>query len=582
MLDHDQNSPKSKRIWRTIVVYLGGAWVIIEALNFVVDKYHLSSAVIDLIIILVIAGLPITIINFLNDRKLTPVSISLHLMILTLAAILIGFNYNNPNLISAAKMRLFRFQDDQKALAESIRSMVILPFDNYTGNKELDYYVAGMHSAMIVDVGKISALRVISKTSSMSVEKMGKTISTIASDLNVDAVIEASVSCIGQDSVCIHIQLVSAFPEEKQLWSQDYYEDKTQIENLYHKVSKKISEEINVMLTPQEEVLLAKSKPVNKKAYDLYLKGLFYLDQINKESLEAATKYFKLAIEEDPDWAPPYGGLADTGGYQQQMGFVPPPVIKPLIYNNTDIALSLDPNAAGSYHSKAVMAVWTEWDWQKGEEAFIKAIELNPNNALSHMFYAHLLLTLQRPQEAKEQCKIALDLDPLRPFVLGLATVVQQSIGQYEYAVQLSEKALSIEPNHYFATWALEGAYYHNNEYTDSYKTLLKVYGLENDSTLRSLDQITTNQEYKTELRLLVKRLEEINEATGFILPGAFAFYYLRLDELDKAVHAIIKGYEIHDPSQPYFATAVEDFYKLKDHPDFLDILQKMNLQVKY
>ncbi len=126
------------------------------------------------------------------------------------------------------------------------------------------------------------------------------------------------------------------------------------------------------------------------------------------------------AIEIEPDWAPPYAGLAEVEAYRNQMSFIPPTIAIPKIYENLNKALELDPNSANAHYIKAVIAVWTEWNWEKGEEEFKKSIELNPNNALCRMFYAHLLNILHRPEEAIRQADLALKLDPSRPFILGL------------------------------------------------------------------------------------------------------------------------------------------------------------------
>jgi serine/threonine protein kinase len=156
-----------------------------------------------------------------------------------------------------------------------LESIVVLPFENYTGNDELEYFVAGMHSSLIGDIGKISALRVISKTTSNAYKNVEKSIPEIASELGVDAVIEAFVLSLG-DSVRLQVKLVDVFPEEQQLWVQDYYEEKSQILTLYNKVTKEISEEINIVLTPQEQNLLTEDKIVKKEEYDGYLKGNIY------------------------------------------------------------------------------------------------------------------------------------------------------------------------------------------------------------------------------------------------------------------------------------------------------------------
>ncbi|MCD4710312.1 MAG: hypothetical protein K8R52_05655 [Bacteroidales bacterium] len=335
-----------------------------------------------------------------------------------------------------------------------IQSLVILPFDNFTGDDQLEYFVSGMHSSLIGDLGRISGLRVISKTSSNVYKGVGMSVPQIAAELEVDAVVESTVMCLG-DSICLQVKVISAFPEEKQLWIADYKEEKSQILNLYNRITKQIADEVKIELTADEDRLLVESRTVDPEAYDAYLKGQFYLDKIDKDALQRATEYFNIAIEVEPDWAPPYAGLAEVMAYRMQMSFIPPSVAIPKIYENLNKALELDPNSSNAHYTKAVIAVWTEWNWEKGEKEFIKALELNPSNALCRMFYAHLLMILHRSDEAIYQANLALKLDPLRPFILGLYAAVMKYEGDHQSAIDHEEKVLSIDPNHRFTARGL-------------------------------------------------------------------------------------------------------------------------------
>ncbi len=175
--------------------------------------------------------------------------------------------------------------------SEQGKSILVLPFDNYIGSDTMEYFVAGMHSALIGDIGKISSLQVKSKTTANAYKDIEKSIPEIAAELGVNVIIEGSVVCLG-DSICLQIKVVSAYPEEQTLWVQDYYEDKSQILQLYNTITKEISEEINVILTPEEENMLADSRAVDNKAYDAYLKGMYYWEQLTPEGLRKISGVF--------------------------------------------------------------------------------------------------------------------------------------------------------------------------------------------------------------------------------------------------------------------------------------------------
>ena len=166
-----------------------------------------------------------------------------------------------------------------------ISSLLVLPFDNFTGSDTLDYLFNGIHDAVIGDIGKISALRVPTYRTANAYRNVEKSIPEIASELNIDAAVEISVSCYGED-MCFRVKLVSAFPEEKQLWSDDFYMERDQLSNLPKRIARKISEEIGITLTPGEEKRLAESIPIDPAAYEAYLIGMSHWELGKKSDLD--------------------------------------------------------------------------------------------------------------------------------------------------------------------------------------------------------------------------------------------------------------------------------------------------------
>ena len=187
------------------------------------------------------------------------------------------------------------------------------------------------------------------------------TLQEIASERNADALIEADVMCHG-DTICFQLRVIRAFPEEETLWSEEYREAKSQIQNLYNRITKQIAEEVKMELTPGEEALLAESRTVDPEAYDAYMKGKYYWDQFTSESMERALEYFNLAIEKDPDWGPPYAGIAEFWIAMRQMELAPLSVTVPNIYENLNKATELDPNSANTHYVNALATVWTGFD----------------------------------------------------------------------------------------------------------------------------------------------------------------------------------------------------------------------------
>ena len=456
-------------------------------------------------------------------------------------------------------------------------SVLVLPFDNYTGSEELEYFVAGMHASLIGSISKISGMRVISKTTANAFKNTDKSIPEIAAELGVDKVIEASILGLG-DKISLQVKLVDAYPEERQLWMQDYFEDKTQVLNLYNKVTKEISNEINVLLTPEEERLLAKSRTVDRKAYEEYLKARSYMNDFRRESFHKALNYLNSAIEKEPDWAPLYAGLAELWMWIQQGGYEPPSVAAPKIYENLDKAMELDPDLAEVHYLRAMIAQLVEWDLEKSEKEFLKTLAINPNDPTSRLLYAQLLLILQRKQEALAQRELAVGLDPLNPFtkLLHAGTLVQA--GDFKAARSVAEELLAADPNEMNANFMIELAAYRLGEYDKVIRSVKYSlpFSIEED-VYEGIVKIYSESGIVAAYRELMKHLVKYVEDNP-ISPLDIAIRYILADQPDKAMDWIEKGYEIHDPQIMYIAAPGKFNEQLFENPRFIAICDKANL----
>ena len=460
-------------------------------------------------------------------------------------------------------------------------SVLVLPFDNYTGSDTLEYFTAGMHNALIGEIGKIGELHVKSKTTANAYKNVDKSIPEIASELGVNVVVEGSVLCVG-DSICLQVRMVDTENEEKLLWVDDFKVERSQVQNLYSIVTKNFSEEINATLTPQEKQLLSESRPVDAAAHDLYLKGMVFNDQMSIDGLQRANHYFKLANEKDPNWAPPYMGLASVLERQYQMGFIDRLTTMSQLGDYIDRALELDPNSSWIYNLRGSKAAWFEWDWEKGEQDFLKSIELNPNHAGNHAFYAYLLTHLRRTDKAMYHAKIALELDPLNPMILGLSAGVHIEAGECQTAIKLIEKAISIEPDHYFTYPKLIDASICIGDFQSAFNTLKKLNSVlwEKYNKTNDFEKIFKERGWITLQEETVKFYEETGLNYNHREVREQALRYIAIKKYNKALDLFEKAYEAHDPT---LATISDNtiFNELKENPRYIDLLKGMNLPVE-
>jgi TolB-like protein len=464
--------------------------------------------------------------------------------------------------------------------AGSVESLVILPFSNYTGDETLETLVSGMHACLISDVKRLSGLRVINTTTSDVYKNAGKSIHEIADELKVEAAMEVSVLGI-HDSILIQVSLINAFPEEEILWIEDFKEEKSKFLNLYNNITKKIADEVKIKLTPGEERLLAASRTVNPEALVAYMKGQFHWERIGKEDMDSALHYFQIAIDKAPDWADPYAGMAMTWSVIGGSAYGPLNEAYKKTTEYMNKALDLDPNSANSHYIKAVLTVWPGWDWETGEKEFLNTLELNPNDALARVYYAHLLMILRRMDEAIFQANLALALDPLRPLVLGFYARVMWYAGDFSAALKQSEKALSIDPDNNFALEAVTNACLRIGDTLKWYEKYRRRIYWSNEKYLVHMDSLFNKDGYFAVIKDRIKVNEEVYSRGGSISFTGQANRYLIMNEYDKAMDYYEKAYEEKLGNLAYLSLAVIDHPELKENQRYIALLKKMNLPLK-
>lgn len=570
---------RRRKVLRSLAIYAGTAFIILEASTIIFPRWDFPEWTIDLVLWLLILGAFINvIIAWIYD--ITPGGMQRTKPLEEVSAkekIPDSRGWKAATYISLVvivALVVFNVLGTKTSLrAGDIQSLLVLPFENFTGDDQLDYVAAGMHSSLIGDMGQISGMRVISKTTASIYNSMEMALPQMASELNADAVVEPTVMCYG-DSVCIQIRVITPFPEEKQIWIGEYKEEKSQIMNLYNRVTKQIANEVKIQLSTEEEQLLDRARTVNSEAYDYYLKGLYNWEQFTGESIQLALQYFTKAIEIDPDWALPYAGVAYYWIAIRQYGFAPPSITIPRIYENLEIASRLDPKSAFVQYVSALASVWTEYNWKKGETEFLSVLKVNPNDALSHVYYAHLLTILKRDEEARAQTNIAMDLDPMNPMVLGLSSMALAFTGEYEKAIEVGEHALSLAPGNGAALSGLYIAYLLKGDYDKSLDAWTSSLDIDKQS---SMDILSINK--KEDFHAAVTILAEAYLNTGQVRPFDLAMVYAAAGNSSLAMDWMEKAYENQDANIPYVGINLfsKEPYKINE-PRLIELLDKMNL----
>ena len=327
----------------------------------------------------------------------------------------------------------------------SIRSIAVLPLDNLGGDPEQVYFVEGMHEALITELAKISALRVISRTSTLGFGAAGTSIPEIARLLNVDAVVEGSVLVVG-GRVRINAQLIDGH-QDQHLWAGAYERDLRDVLALHQEVARSIAQQVRATLTPDEEVYLANARQVDPEAYQLYLKALHFRNQVSPENFQKTVDYLEHAVAIDPTLAPAHALLVWGYLLTQLYGFISIEEAHTKAHTAIDQAVKLDDTLPEVQVHLGLYRFYYERDWAGAEQAFRLAITLNPGYMPAHYEYGLFLGRMGRTEEALAAVQRAKDFDPLSmQGQLGLGIVSLEG-RRFDQAVAYFEQALELYPD---------------------------------------------------------------------------------------------------------------------------------------
>jgi TolB-like protein/Tfp pilus assembly protein PilF len=459
--------------------------------------------------------------------------------------------------------------------AARINSLAVLPLENLSRDPEQDYFVDGMTEALIADLSKISALRVISRTSVMQYKEKRKSLPEIARELKVDAVVEGSVLRVG-DRVRITAQLVRAVPEQH-LWANSYDRDLRDILALHSDVARAIANEVQAKLTPQEQTRQAVPRSVNPEAYVAYLKGRYYWHKRTEEGMRKAVEHFERAIDLDPGYAMAYAGLADSYNLFSLYAGVAPKEAFPRGKAAAVKALEMDGTLAEAHTSLAWAMLAYDWDWSGAEEEFRRAMELNPSYEVGHLWYGLQLIWCGKSDQGLAEVKRAQELAPVSVEIDGLAGVSFYLARQYDGAIEQLKKAQDLDRDYAGAHVVLGLTYVQRRMYREAIAELER--GVES-SGQRSIPLGRLGYGYamagqRRQALAVLGRLKEQSKRK-YVPASDFAIVYVGLGEKAQAFSWLQKAYE-ERATELVFLKADPRFDPLRSDPRFQDLIRRMN-----
>jgi TolB-like protein/Flp pilus assembly protein TadD len=467
-------------------------------------------------------------------------------------------------------------RNTRTSMQPPIKSLVVLPLKNLTGDPAQEYLADGMTEALVSRLSGIHDLRVISRTTSMHLKNSALSVPEIAKALQVDVVVEGSV--IREDSrIRITAQLIRGTTDEH-FWSETYDRELPDVLALQSDVAQAIARKVEVTVTGKEEQRLAASHTVSPEAYESYLKGRFSLSNSNnKADIEKSIRYFEEAITKDPGFAPAYVGLAGAhDALGTPMMGEDPNRERPKVVVAIRKALELDSNLAEAHVLLAEMAQ-NQWRWAQAEVEYRRVLELNPNDSAGYVGLADWLLCHGRTDEALASAEHARGLDLFGSTTWEIPWILFHS-RRYDEAARELRSSLAVRPNDAGLLWMLGFTLVVKGQPNDAIPLLEKAAILA-DRSSGFLDVLAAAYARAGRRSDALRILAELKrrKQRGYVAAASFIIVYLGLGENEQAFDWLEEAYR-EQSNILKFVKVHPLFDPLRGDARFVDLVHRVGL----
>jgi TolB-like protein/Flp pilus assembly protein TadD len=467
-----------------------------------------------------------------------------------------------------------RVRERLAAPTRAFGTIAVLPLVDASNRPDGDFYAAGVTDALIAQLGAVGDVRVISRTSAMQAATGGKPPRDIAREVGADAVVHGTLTR-APGVIRLRLRLVDA-GTGREVWSNAFERGSREVLVLQADATRELASAVRAELRPGAAERLKMVPAINPNVYEAYLKGRYEWNRRTATSLQVAIRHFSHALELDPTYAPAHAALADC--YNQlgtvMVGTGSPREYRPRAAAEAVRALQIDPNSSEAHAALGYVRHY-QWQWADAEKAFLRAIELNPSNALARLWYANLLMSRARFDESLRQAYAARDLDPFSLIVNTNIGWILDFAGRHKEAVDHLMHTVALDPEYPQARWRLAGALASAGRFDESLEHMNEVLRLTKRSPA-SLSMLATiyaragrTQEARAVLRELLATAQE-----QYLPPGTVGAVYGTLGDVETALDWIERSYREGSNATAYLA--VEPWHEhIRTHPRFQAVLQR-------
>ena len=468
--------------------------------------------------------------------------------------------------------------NNSEAFANQCLSVAVLPFDNPTGDTDQEYLSDGLAAETIDALGNLmpGKLRVIARTSVMRYKRIKKTARQIAEELGVDYLLEGTIRREGE-TVRVTARLVRA-RDQAQVWSGRYDRDGRSLAQLQEDLGRSIAQNLVAGFSSEPAKAHPRRTTTDPDAYDLYLRGKHYWNQIRPTALRRATECFEAAVSKDPSFALAWSGLADTYSLLPVTSDADPAEIWPKARQAADEALRLQGSLAESCTSSGAVGFWLDWDWRRAEQNLRRAVLLNPSYASGHRFLAHVLSNLGRHTEALAIIGNARRFDPLSPALHAVSGQLLFQARQFKDAEELASRALALHSDFWLGHLILGKVYERTKRAVAALTEFDTAFQLSEGNTeaLSLKGYALAGMGRRTEAEQVLKTLLETS-LTRFVPPYNVALLHAGLGDTDEAYEWLEQARLIRDVHM-VFLTVEPKWDPFRDQPAFQSLLERCGL----
>jgi len=574
-------------VFRAAGIYVVAAWVGVQVASLILPAIEVPESAIRHVWLIAISLFPLALVfawfydlSSSGISRTAPVNIADHvdlslrsadwIILAALAVVGLAVTWQLSASIRNASL------DPQSQISSDIdpNSIAVLPLVSTSVDSGQEYFVSGMHGALISRLSRVRALKVTSKTSTLRYADISDSSPHIANELRVAKLIEGSVTR-DANNVRIAVRLIDAAINQ-QIWSGVFEDDITNVLRMQSDIARAIADQVQAVVSDESRAPTEIERSVNPEAYEAFLKGQFHVERFTPQDMTIAAQYYQQAVELDPDYPLAWYGLSKLCGFRAQASQIPPEQAQQECLPPILRALELDPNLPEAHLGYAAHMTWQRFEWEEAATGFERAIELNPSYAEARMFYSHYLAIMGRGQESSEQMRRALELDPFNPFVRGLYGAQLSFIGDFQGSIDVLEEVMRTTPGFAFGYNVLWQSYFEVGRYDEALAAVAGFYrhARGDSKTADTLEQAYRNGDYSRAMLESATALEGYPEGPQ-AGPLSLGYMFEQAGEIEKAIDWYEIGVARYDPDAPYLPVVSKN-PELHLNPRFIKLLMKM------